>query len=600
MALHQDKSTRAYARGNSGFSVIEILLAAALFVIIAGGVIEVTLQGLQNNRGAQEQTQASQFLSEGFEAVRSIKQQGYANIINSAGTGVVISGGIWTFAGTNNTFGKFTRTITVGDVNRDGSGNIVASGGTLDPQTKKITITVTWNAIDAVHQNTISQTQYLTNWKKRGVLVYGDGGTTTDAMKFQIFDPDKDTWSTAALVADVDTGTTNKSARAVKLYSSPTRNEKILVSRHFDGTNQFIYAQVYNGSTWGNVQLLSTIPETTFLDVQNFDGSYQANGNFMVIFSDDTTVPKMRTWNGTAWSTQSSLTDLGPGNRIPLYIVSKVRDKTNEVMAVFFTRNTQTISQYFNGTTWSAIITHSGAAPANNQRLIDFDWSPNSALIGGLVFSTSGTDRALHIKIWTADGAGSGTWSATANTANQGTGSTRLGAMAIVGRPGANIFEACNANTVPQIICYESNFTPTWTNPTNQIIAATTVGGIQRPFHLGFQTVSGNPAIAVYTDNTAVPKFKKYTANTTTWDAAATNITTSGSPGVWQTFRTIPNPYSDDIMVLLADANFDLFSIIWDGTNTAMYAAPAARAYTAHGTNGSATTDYWYDFSWDN
>src|SRR3989344_4952954 len=100
---------------SSGFSVIEVILAAALFMIIATGSITVILQGTDSNRLGEEQTVANQYAAEGMEAVRSIKNQNFANLVSSAGTGVIRSGSnVWAFGGANNQFGpnnKYTRVI---------------------------------------------------------------------------------------------------------------------------------------------------------------------------------------------------------------------------------------------------------------------------------------------------------------------------------------------------------------------------------------------------------------------------------------------------------------------------------------------------------
>lgn len=149
-----------------GFSIIEVILAAALFMILATGAIVVILQGLDSNRLGEEQSVANQYASEGIEAARSIKNQNFINLVDSAGTGITQSGSVWTFSGSNNVLnGKYTRVLTVSDVNRDDSGNIVASGGTQDPLTKKITSTVSWN-FTPTRSNSIVLTSYLTNWRK--------------------------------------------------------------------------------------------------------------------------------------------------------------------------------------------------------------------------------------------------------------------------------------------------------------------------------------------------------------------------------------------------------------------------------------------------
>lgn len=163
---------------NKGQSVVEVMLAAGLFVIFSAGIVTAVLGGLDNNRVAGEQTIANQLASEGLEAVRSIKNQAYTNLVNSTGTGVAVTGGVWSFSGTNNIFDKYTRVITVNDVLRDINGNIVASGGTLDPDTKKVISTVSWN-VNSARANSVVLTTYLTNW---GV----GGGTPTTCNDYAI------------------------------------------------------------------------------------------------------------------------------------------------------------------------------------------------------------------------------------------------------------------------------------------------------------------------------------------------------------------------------------------------------------------------------
>lgn len=578
-----------------GFSVIEIILAAAVFVIFASGIAQAVVWGLSANRLGEEQTIANQFASEGIEAARSIKNQAFGNLVNSAGTGVSQTGGVWVFSGTNNQFGpgnKYTRVLKVEDVQRDGSGNIVTSGGTVDPLTKKITSTVTWNASPS-RVNSVVLSTYLTNWRlaigKGGMLVYGDGGTTSDAIKYKILDGSGN-WSAAAAAASVGTG---RYLRVARVYASPTRNEKILVSRHFNGTSQWIFAQVYNGSTWGNLVQLSTWSLTTFQDVQNFDGAYLSNGNFVVVYSDNSVIPKMQVWNGTSWPGQTSLTTLG-GTNIPSYIILKNRSGTNEAMAAFFTQTPNAITQYYSGSAWSAITTHGTAAPLTTKKFIDFVWSTNTPLNGLLVYTNSATEKTVRGRIWVANGTGNGAWGTAVVAAAQ---TNNMGALAAANRPLANEFAACNkdAGATPTIVCRKATFSGnvlTWTTPTNPILAAATDTGIQKSFDITFEGSTGAVGLNVYGDNTTTPKYKKFTPGTSTWDAAATNMAIL--TGAVKAVRLIPKPGSDDILSLVSDANLDIWSYLWDGTANTMSSS------TSHGTNGSAITDFWYDFTWDN
>jgi hypothetical protein len=122
-----------------------------------------------------EQTAATQYASEGLDAVRSIKNRGFANLsaVNATGRSVILSGGVWTFGAdnttntlTHSTTDNYIRQVKVEPVNRSlasPNGNIVASGGVLDPLTKKVTATVTWQFTTARPQ-TVTLISYMSDW----------------------------------------------------------------------------------------------------------------------------------------------------------------------------------------------------------------------------------------------------------------------------------------------------------------------------------------------------------------------------------------------------------------------------------------------------
>lgn len=579
--------TKPINNRQAGISLVEALLAVAIFAVLSMGVVGAIIYGQESTAVAGARERATKIAEEGIEAVRNIRDSGYSNLPADGTYGLAISGGVWTLTGSSDATDIFTRSVAL---------------ATIDSRTRNVTVNVTWSQT-IQRPGSISLNTHMTDWvsalSRNGMLVYGDGDLTTDAIKYQIYNDAAGTWSAAAATADVDGATTNKSLRAARVYASSTRNEKVLVSRHYNGTSQWIYAQVYNGSTWGNVVQLATWTASTFLDVQNFDATYMANGNLMVIYSDNTSVPKSRTWNGTAWSGQSSLTDLAGGD-IPTYIIAKARPLTNEIMMAAFAQTSDTDTQYYSGTTWSAVTSHATNAPVATNWLVDFDWSPQDTTRGSLVYTTAASgnsSRQITSKIWTANGSGSGAWSAAGTSAVQGAGTTRIVTVKVIGLKGANEFQTCSKNNITQIICYKTDFTPTFTNPTNQTLTATTDAGIQRSYDLGAE-LSGTKAINVYSDSTTTAKLKKYDRATAVWDAAATSVNPS-VVGVIKTVRVVSNPLTNDAIILAADANLDVFSRVWDGTGHSLYTTPAGKAWTTHGINGSATTDYWYDFVWD-
>ena len=121
-----------------GFSVVEVILAVFMFIIIAATGVATVIHSFSVNRQAEEETQATLIAQEGIEGVRSIKNQSWGNL--TAGTyGLDTTGNVWSFDAGPDNVGKFLRTIVISDVQRDVGGNIVASGGTPDPDAKKLT-----------------------------------------------------------------------------------------------------------------------------------------------------------------------------------------------------------------------------------------------------------------------------------------------------------------------------------------------------------------------------------------------------------------------------------------------------------------------------
>lgn len=144
--------------------MIELLFAGAIFVIFATGIVEVLLFGLEADRLGEETTIATEYAVEGIEATRSLKAKNFDDVTVTAGTGIARVSGAWILSGSDDTFGKYTRTIAIEAVDRDGDGNIDESGGTADPDTKKVTVTVSWDVTPTRPDSVILGT-FLTRWK---------------------------------------------------------------------------------------------------------------------------------------------------------------------------------------------------------------------------------------------------------------------------------------------------------------------------------------------------------------------------------------------------------------------------------------------------
>jgi len=152
-----------FARAKRGFSIFEIILATGLLVVIAGGAVGAVLQSFSAVRLGGEEAKATFLATEGLEAVRAIRSRDFGAL--TVGTyGLSNSTGQWEFSGSSDSFGKYTREIVISDVYRDADGNIVESGGVLDPLTKRVTAVVSWDSSPTRH-NTVSLPTYFAYWE---------------------------------------------------------------------------------------------------------------------------------------------------------------------------------------------------------------------------------------------------------------------------------------------------------------------------------------------------------------------------------------------------------------------------------------------------
>lgn len=126
---------------------MELLIALGLFFIFSVGAVMASLAFLNMERLGGEDMQAGMYASAGLEIARSITARSFDDLPIVAGAGAEKNGdGVWQLAGTSDTSEQFTRVFSVEEVNRNDAGDIVSDGGSTDPDTKKVTVRVTWNA----------------------------------------------------------------------------------------------------------------------------------------------------------------------------------------------------------------------------------------------------------------------------------------------------------------------------------------------------------------------------------------------------------------------------------------------------------------------
>lgn len=152
-----------------GVSVVEILVVIAIIGITLVSILGMATFSLKISTLIKETTQAKDIAQEAIEAVRNFRD---GTTWGTDGLGTLTAGIAyhpeksgdtppkWQLVQEEETVNSFTRKVIFENVQRDGNDNIVESGGTNDPNTKKAAITVSWK------DKRVEIVTYLTNWRE--------------------------------------------------------------------------------------------------------------------------------------------------------------------------------------------------------------------------------------------------------------------------------------------------------------------------------------------------------------------------------------------------------------------------------------------------
>ncbi len=290
-----------------GFGIIEILVALGLFGVVGLTGLSMILHSFTVSRLGEEQTIASNISLDGLEIVKLLRNQNWSNLVSGT-YGLKNLSGVWSFSSTPESWNRYTRTITIEDAHRDGSGNLVNSGGTVDSNTKKVTATTTWDTTP-LRNNSIVLVSYLTNFTKSigatiGTAILAWRNTTT-TPKINYYTNTTNSFQTFASLP------VGESARYMLVKSSPTKAEAIIGYLSSTGVLRIL---CYNGTTWAQDWSVSLGGTGT---TRRFDFGYETNtGDAMVVYSTNTattnelayrTKPGTSTCGSGSWSAATSL-----------------------------------------------------------------------------------------------------------------------------------------------------------------------------------------------------------------------------------------------------------------------------------------------------
>lgn len=254
-----------------GQSLIELIVAFGLCSIIIPALLVSLLSSREGRAQKDQRIHAVMLLQETSEVLRALKEQEWTNISTNGVYHPVTSGVFWSLQAGAETIDGFTRSLEIGDVNRDSNGAIVTTGGTLDPSTKKILIRVSWSS---PYTSSIEDTIYFTRYKS---IAYKE---TTDAEFNQ------GTKNKVTVTKDVDGevilgsgGSGNWCAPSLTITAIDLPKQGVanavtaIEGRVFAGTGENA-----SGVSFANVHVTNETPPKGNID-GTFDG-YKTNGVF--------------------------------------------------------------------------------------------------------------------------------------------------------------------------------------------------------------------------------------------------------------------------------------------------------------------------------
>lgn len=159
------KESKKFSIFNFQFSIlrgqmlVELILAIGIAAIILPALLTGLYASSQSKPQQQQRTQAVALLQQTEAALRNIRTSNWSTFANDGTYHTTVVNNQWTLAANAQTVNGLTQKIVISDVYRNTSDAIVTTGGTLDPSTKQITITISWSSPTV---SSITDTFYLT------------------------------------------------------------------------------------------------------------------------------------------------------------------------------------------------------------------------------------------------------------------------------------------------------------------------------------------------------------------------------------------------------------------------------------------------------
>lgn len=149
-----------------GLTLVEVLISTSIILVFLLALLGVHNLYLKTALSNGELVKATQLAEESLEVMRFLRDSSWDNNIASLSLDtnyyLIFDAGVWQTTTTDIWVDNiFERKVALSAVYRDVLGDIISSGGTIDPGTVLVVSTVSWSKAGATTTRSVST--YLTN-----------------------------------------------------------------------------------------------------------------------------------------------------------------------------------------------------------------------------------------------------------------------------------------------------------------------------------------------------------------------------------------------------------------------------------------------------
>lgn len=171
------------------------------------------------------------------------------------------------------------------------------------------------------------------------MIVYGENG---QGLRYRTLTLGATYWGAEGSIP----GTSAYTPNFIRLISCPTRDEKISA---FLCSNNTLYVSTWTSAN-GWAQSPTTICQGSNSSPRWFDIVYEQNsGNAMIVYSTGTGVLAYRTWNGSSWSSRSSVGNSYGTSTTIYWIRLAAKPNSNEILMACCNSNRGCYARVWNG-----------------------------------------------------------------------------------------------------------------------------------------------------------------------------------------------------------------------------------------------------------